>query len=261
MPNLDVTFIQILVFSSLIVAVDPVAVLAVFNEVGVNKVLYFLVFGESLLNDGVTVVLYGVLQAYNRLDLAGIPITADQIVLGIVKFVVVCLGGLTIGILVGVLSSFVTKYTNNVKVVEPIAIFAMAYLAFLLSELFHLSGIIRVIITFVTSLLINRFDTYRVRMIKLDEMFIMGSTIKPLVNKLKVTLQAEQSLMMYQELNSHEKLSLWNDKYLRRWLLKESIRKDEGDLLSCYEKLVMKEHYKNLHLCGAAKLPEINQQL
>ena len=41
---------ECLVFSSLISAVDPVAVLAIFQEVGINKDLYFLVFGESLLN-------------------------------------------------------------------------------------------------------------------------------------------------------------------------------------------------------------------
>lgn len=39
-----------MVFSALISAVDPVAVLAIFQEVGINKDLYFLVFGESLLN-------------------------------------------------------------------------------------------------------------------------------------------------------------------------------------------------------------------
>ena len=41
---------EVLLFSSLISAVDPVAVLAIFQEVGVNPDLYFLLFGESLLN-------------------------------------------------------------------------------------------------------------------------------------------------------------------------------------------------------------------
>ena len=48
--------LHVLLFAALISAVDPVAVLAIFQEVGVNPDLYFLVFGESLLNGTVFIV-------------------------------------------------------------------------------------------------------------------------------------------------------------------------------------------------------------
>lgn len=44
-------------FGSLISAVDPVATLAIFHAIDVDQVLYMLVFGESMLNDAVSIVL------------------------------------------------------------------------------------------------------------------------------------------------------------------------------------------------------------
>lgn len=44
-------------FGSLVSAVDPVATLAIFNALNVDPILYMLVFGESILNDAVAIVL------------------------------------------------------------------------------------------------------------------------------------------------------------------------------------------------------------
>lgn len=45
-----------LLFASIISAVDPVAVLNVFEDIGVNEQTYIVIFGEGLFNDAVTVV-------------------------------------------------------------------------------------------------------------------------------------------------------------------------------------------------------------
>ncbi|KAK6759364.1 hypothetical protein RB195_021136 [Necator americanus] len=130
-----------LVFASLIAAVDPVAVLAIFQEVGVNKMLYFMVFGESLLNDAVTVVCYNLVIEFKELDSIGFL----DCFMGFLAFLCVSLGGLAIGLFFGFMSAFVTKFTKHVRVVEPVIMFGMAYMSYMGSELFHFSGIIGII--------------------------------------------------------------------------------------------------------------------
>ncbi len=57
------TLSQQKVFGSLIAAVDPVAVLTVFEDMHVNENLHTIVFGESIVNDGVAIVLYRITVA------------------------------------------------------------------------------------------------------------------------------------------------------------------------------------------------------
>ncbi|XP_065533834.1 sodium/hydrogen exchanger 4 isoform X3 [Lathamus discolor] len=63
----DLDLLQNLLFGSMISAVDPVAALVVFEEASVNEQLYMMIFGESLLNDGITVVLYNIFIAFTQM--------------------------------------------------------------------------------------------------------------------------------------------------------------------------------------------------
>lgn len=50
---------EALTFGALISAVDPVATLAIFNALKVNRTLHYLVFGESVVNDAVSYSFFG----------------------------------------------------------------------------------------------------------------------------------------------------------------------------------------------------------
>eukprot|EP00057_Strongylocentrotus_purpuratus_P003195 XP_003726137.2 PREDICTED: probable Na(+)/H(+) antiporter nhx-9 isoform X2 [Strongylocentrotus purpuratus] len=141
--NTTINFLECMTFSSLISAVDPVAVLAVFEEIHVNQVLHILVFGESLLNDAVTVVLYRVFESFN--EIGGEHLATQDIIFGFISFFVVAFGGILIGLIMGFLTALITKYTYKVRVIEPIFVFVMAYLSYIIAEMLTLSSILAIV--------------------------------------------------------------------------------------------------------------------
>ncbi|XP_056141674.1 sodium/hydrogen exchanger 1 [Lampris incognitus] len=130
-----------LLFGSIISAVDPVAVLAVFEEIHINELLHILVFGESLLNDAVTVVLYHLFDEYSGVG----TVTVMDGFLGVVCFLVVALGGVLVGAIYGILAAFTSRFTSHTRVIEPLFVFVYSYMAYLSAEMFHLSGIMALI--------------------------------------------------------------------------------------------------------------------
>ncbi|XP_075068923.1 sodium/hydrogen exchanger 3 [Mixophyes fleayi] len=142
MGNLQIGVLEFLLFGSLIAAVDPVAVLAVFEEVHVNDVLFIIVFGESLLNDAVTVVLYNVFDSF--VAIGGANVTGVDCVKGVVSFFVVSIGGTLVGIIFAYLLSLVTRFTKHVRIIEPGFVFIISYLSYLTSEMLSLSAILAI---------------------------------------------------------------------------------------------------------------------
>ena len=61
---------------------------------------------------------------------------------GFASFAVVAIGGTLIGIIWGFATGFVTRFTNHVRVIEPLFIFVMSYMSYLNAEIFHMSGIL-----------------------------------------------------------------------------------------------------------------------
>lgn len=55
----EMSFLDCLAFGSFISATDPVAVLAIFKEMkGTDPNLYALIFGESILNDAISLIMF-----------------------------------------------------------------------------------------------------------------------------------------------------------------------------------------------------------
>ncbi|TEA31472.1 hypothetical protein DBR06_SOUSAS36110004 [Sousa chinensis] len=133
----DVSLLHNFWFGSLIAAVDPVAVLSVFEEIHVNGKLHILVFGESLLNDAVTVVLYKLFKSFSEMP----SIKPLDILAGIGKYFLVGIGGIFTGLLFGMVAAFTTHFTKTSWVIKLLFIFLYSYLSYLTAEMFHLSGI------------------------------------------------------------------------------------------------------------------------
>ncbi|KAJ6667472.1 hypothetical protein lerEdw1_016593 [Lerista edwardsae] len=139
----DVHLIDNLLFGSMISAVDPTSVLAVFEEMSVNEQLYMMIFGESLLNDGITVVLYNIFIDFTQMhrfeDIEPVDILA-----GFARFFVVGLGGLLFGVIFGFVAAFMTRFTQNISAIEPLLVFMFSYLSYLTAETLYISGILAI---------------------------------------------------------------------------------------------------------------------
>jgi CPA1 family monovalent cation:H+ antiporter len=130
-----------LLFGALISATDPVAVIALFKELGTPQRLTVLVEGESLMNDATAIVLFNILLGlalFGGGSFAEIPTAIGE-------FVKVFIGGGVAGALFGIVISIIaTRLALRASVVMTLSM-VFAYGAFVLVEHhLHLSGVMAV---------------------------------------------------------------------------------------------------------------------
>ena len=130
-------------FGALISATDPVAVIAFFRSVGVDKRLSTLIEGESLLNDGVAVVLFTLALATTT-ALSGGSSANPTVLQGVLEFVRVAGGGILVGLATGLLVAQVIGRLND-PLVETTLSMALAVGSFVLAGTIDVSGILAVL--------------------------------------------------------------------------------------------------------------------
>lgn len=127
-----------LVFGAIISPTDPISVVALFKRLGVGGRLALLVEAESLFNDGVAVVIFGVLV--DLVTRGGGFAAADALM----RFFTVVVGGAGVGLGLGLLSSRITRYFDD-HLLEIMLTTVVAFGAYLCAEWVHVSGVIAVV--------------------------------------------------------------------------------------------------------------------
>ena len=132
-----------LMFGALISATDPVAVIALFKELGVPKRLSTLVDGESLFNDATAIVVFGILLG---LVSAGTVFSASIAIHGVWQFLLVFFGGLLVGLVLGGMLLWIIGLGRKNHMAQVSLTSVLAYLAFIVAEHFlGVSGVMAVV--------------------------------------------------------------------------------------------------------------------
>ena len=134
-----IPIIYTLVFGAIVAAIDPVAVIALFRTLGVPKRLQVLLEGESLLNDGTSIVLFGLIIS--------IAITGSEfnLLTSVVDFIRIAGGGIIIGLILGYAIAQIINRIDD-YLIETALTTILAFGSFLIAEeLFHVSGVLAVV--------------------------------------------------------------------------------------------------------------------
>lgn len=136
----NLLFTHLLLFGTLISATDPISVITLFKQLGVNKKLTTIIEGESLFNDASAIVLFtATLQI----------IKSEQIEIfnSILKLITVISGGIVIGIFSGIICNYLITIFRKDKIICIATTIATTYISYIMAEKINGSGILAAVIS------------------------------------------------------------------------------------------------------------------
>uniref|UniRef100_A0A8B9IU91 Sodium/hydrogen exchanger n=1 Tax=Amazona collaria TaxID=241587 RepID=A0A8B9IU91_9PSIT len=143
----DFYFTDCLLFGAIVSATDPVTVLAIFHELQVDVELYALLFGESVLNDAVAIVLSSSIVAYQPAGDNSHTFDVTAMFKSIGIFLGIFSGSFAMGAATGVVTF--TKL-REFPLLETGLFFLMSWSTFLLAEACGFTGVVAVLFCGIT---------------------------------------------------------------------------------------------------------------
>ncbi len=147
LEGINLSFIDALSIGATLSATDPVTILSIFNAYKVDPKLYTIIFGESLLNDAISIVMFETCQKFH-----GKAAHIGNFFQGIGLFTFTFTISLVIGVIVGIIISLVLKHSHlrRYPQIETCLVLIFAYQSYFFSNGCHMSGIVSILFCGIT---------------------------------------------------------------------------------------------------------------
>ncbi|KAH9993430.1 Sodium/hydrogen exchanger family-domain-containing protein [Russula vinacea] len=145
--SLELSLLECLTFGATLSATDPVTILAIFKQYKVDSKLYSVIFGESLLNDAVSIVMYETLSQFH-----GTEIYLSSLFHGIGIFLLSFSVSMALGVAFGLGMSLVLKHSSLAVYpsIESCLVALCAYTCYFFSNGLSMSGIVSLLFCGIT---------------------------------------------------------------------------------------------------------------
>lgn len=145
--NMPMPLLDSFIFGALISSIDPVSILSVLSSINLTErdTVFIMVFGESLLNDGISITLFKTLVRHyeNNSD----SLDPDEVLGTMADFLIVGFGSLFIGVVCGVAALVYFQFLRK-KLTPPMEVasfFLWAGVPYYICDECNLSGIVAIV--------------------------------------------------------------------------------------------------------------------
>lgn len=147
LDNVSLEFVDALAVGATLSATDPVTILSIFNAYKVDPKLYTIIFGESLLNDAISIVMFETCQKFH-----GQPVRFSSFFQGVGLFLMTFTISTIIGIFIGILVALILKHSHirRYPQIETCLVLLFAYQSYFFSNGAHMSGIVSLLFCGIT---------------------------------------------------------------------------------------------------------------